>query len=82
MAEEKKKRRGRPKKDETKEEDKPQYSHESKLRCTTFAKSHPRFLGVRCDAIMRAEKTTNGGKTKIWVCPKCGHRTPTEGKLI
>ena len=90
MAEEKKaepkKRRGRPAKQkepktEPKEE-KPQYSHESKLRCTAFATSHPRFLDVRCGTIMRADGTVKSGMTKIWVCPKCGRRTQTEGKLI
>jgi hypothetical protein len=77
-----KKRRGRPAKKEEPKEEKPVYSHESKIRCTAYAKSHPRFLDKRCDYVMKADGTTQGGKIKIWVCPKCGRRTQTEGKLI
>jgi len=96
MAEEKKaepkKRRGRPAKQkepkaEPKEEfkeEKPVYSHESKMRCTAYSKAYPRYLNKRCNAVMKADGTTQGGKIKIWLCPekRCGRRTQTEGKLI
>ena len=67
---------------EKKAKEKPQYSHESKIRCTAFAKSHPRFLNIHCDTVMKAVGTMEGGKVKRWECPKCGRKTRTEGKRI
>lgn len=82
-----KKKRGRPPKDKApetpKEPEKPVYSHESKIRCPHPSRAYPAFIqSKRCGAVMRAEKTTNGGSTKRWKCPKCGKFHRTEGKLI
>jgi hypothetical protein len=64
-----------------KAEEKPLYSHESNKRCTALKKSHPSFLGIRCDKPMRAVGTIKGGQFKNWKC-ECGWRTRTEGKRI
>ena len=70
-------------KDKIKEKsEKPHYSFESKLRCTAFKKTYPAFMGVRCNTLMNADGTINGGSQKNWQCPMCGRKTRTDGKLI
>lgn len=77
MARKKKAKRSRKKKTAKPKTEKPAaqepaYSHPSKLRCT------------RCDTIMRADGTTQGGRVKCWQCPNpvCGRRQQTVGKEI
>jgi hypothetical protein len=64
------------------QDSKPVYSHESKRRCKKIAKNYPAFMRKPCNAVLKPEKTINGGSVKVWICPRCKRRERTEGKLV
>ena len=58
------------------------YNHDRYMICTAPSRSHPAFSGRECGGDLKAEQTKHGGRVKIWVCPKCNKRIPTEGRPV